>query len=43
MTGYVLEKMGQSQQAIEFYARALKVKPGDELATQLMAGVGLNE
>lgn len=43
MAGYVLEKAGQTQQAIEFYARALQVKPGDELATQLMAGVGVNE
>jgi superkiller protein 3 len=40
MTGYVLEKMGQPQQAIEFYARALKAKPDDELAAELMAGVG---
>jgi hypothetical protein len=43
MTGYVLEKSGQTQQAIELYARALQIRPGDELATELMAGVGLNE
>jgi tetratricopeptide (TPR) repeat protein len=40
MIGYVLEKSGRPQQAIRYYAQALKVKPDDELASRLMASVG---
>jgi Tfp pilus assembly protein PilF len=39
MIGYVLEKTGKPQQAVRYYAAALKIKPGDELATKLMASV----
>jgi tetratricopeptide (TPR) repeat protein len=39
MVGYVLEKSGKPEQAIRYYAEALKLKPGDELATHLMAAV----
>jgi tetratricopeptide (TPR) repeat protein len=39
MIGYVLEKTGKPQQAVKYYSQALKIKPGDELATKLMASV----
>ena len=39
MTGFVLEKMGRSDEAIRFYSLALKVKPNDDLATSLLAKV----
>lgn len=43
MIGYVYEKNGKPQQALKYYSQALKVKPGDELATQLMASVDVSE
>ena len=43
MTGYVLEKTGRRELAVRYYAQALKIKPGDELATKLMASVDLHE
>jgi Flp pilus assembly protein TadD len=39
MTGFVLEKMGRSDEAIRYYSTALKIKPNDELATSLLAKV----
>jgi Flp pilus assembly protein TadD len=39
MIGYVLEKSGKPQQAAQYYGRALKLKPDDELAAKLMASV----
>lgn len=39
MIGYVYEKMGRAEKAMQFYAQALKLKPGDDLASQLLAGV----
>jgi Flp pilus assembly protein TadD len=42
MTGFVLEKMGRSNEAIGFYSQALKIKPNDELATSLLAKVQVN-
>ncbi|MDB5301825.1 MAG: hypothetical protein JWO87_3488, partial [Phycisphaerales bacterium] len=38
-----LEKLGRSGEALQFYSRALKIKPGDEMASQLMAGVDLHD
>lgn len=43
MIGYVLEKMGRSDEAASYYGKALRIKPGDNLASQLMAGVDPNE
>ena len=43
MIGYVLERTGHADQAIEMYGRALRIRPGDDLATKLMAGVNVNE
>jgi tetratricopeptide (TPR) repeat protein len=43
MIGYIYEKTGKAQQAIECYARALKLHPGDELAGRLMASVEMNQ
>jgi tetratricopeptide (TPR) repeat protein len=42
MAGYVFEKAGNSDQAMKYYAQALKLKPNDELASKLMASVDLN-
>jgi len=36
----VLEKTGQTEQATKCYARALQIKPNDEMASQLMANLG---
>ena len=43
MTGYVLEKTGRRELAVRYYSQALKIKPGDELASKLMATVDLHE
>ena len=43
MSGFVLEKMGRSNEAIRFYSEALKIKPNDELATSLLAKVQVTE
>ena len=42
MVGYVHEKMGDGQ-ANDWYEKALRIKPGDDLATRLMAGADLND
>ena len=41
MIGYALQKTGHSDQAIQYYARALRIKPGDDMAHTLMADVDL--
>jgi Flp pilus assembly protein TadD len=43
MVGYVFEKIGRSDAAMKCYAKALKLKPNDEMASQLMAGLNLND
>jgi Tfp pilus assembly protein PilF len=43
MAGYVMERTGKPEQAMHYYAKALKVHPGDELATRLLAGLQLAE
>ena len=43
MIGFALQKSGREDLAIQYYGRALKVRPGDELASQLMAGVNPND
>ena len=43
MVGYIYEKTGKAEQAIQCYARALKLNPGDELARRLMASVELSQ
>lgn len=43
MIGYVLEQTGRQSQAVHYYAQALRLKPDDELAARLMAGVNLEE
>ena len=42
MVGYTYQKAGQTEQAIKCYAQALKIHPGDEFATKLMASVDMN-
>jgi len=42
MVGYTYEKAGQTDAAIKCYAQALRIHPGDELATKLMASVDQN-
>jgi len=39
MSGYVLQKLGRTHEAAEYYKKALQRDPHDELAAQLMAGV----
>jgi hypothetical protein len=39
MIGYVLGKGGKPEQAAQYYGRALKLKPDDELAAKLLASV----
>jgi tetratricopeptide (TPR) repeat protein len=39
MMGYVLEKTGRSDQASPFFAKALRIRPDDELARKLMASL----
>jgi Flp pilus assembly protein TadD len=39
MIGYVMEKTGNGEQAFSYYARALQVKPGDEMAAKLLAAM----
>jgi Flp pilus assembly protein TadD len=43
MIGYTLEKLGRNEQAMKLYERALKLKPQDEMATQLIAGLNSHE
>jgi Flp pilus assembly protein TadD len=43
MVGYALEKMGKPDQAIQYYSKALKLKPNDEMASKFMASINLNE
>jgi tetratricopeptide (TPR) repeat protein len=39
MIGYTLQKMGHTDQAIGYYAKALKIKPNDDMARKLMASL----
>jgi Flp pilus assembly protein TadD len=43
MTGYVLEKSGRSAEAMQCYAAVLRLKPQDELAGRLMAGLNIHD
>lgn len=43
MIGYAYAKMGRQAEALQYYGKALSIRPGDDLATQLMAGVNLND
>ena len=43
MIGYTMEKLGRPGDATQFYSRALKLKPGDALASQLLANIDLHE
>ena len=42
MVGVALEKLGRAAEAFQCYVQALKLKPGDDLATRLMAEVQLD-
>jgi tetratricopeptide (TPR) repeat protein len=35
----VLQKLGRTREAMDYYTKALQRDPHDELATQLMAGI----
>jgi tetratricopeptide (TPR) repeat protein len=39
MIGYVLERQGRPEQAMRYYGHALRLSPGDQLATSLMAAL----
>ena len=43
MIGYVLEKAGRGEEAAQFYGKALRLKPGDDMASRLLAGVDARE
>ena len=43
MIGYVFERLGRKDAAAKCYAKALKMKPSDQMASQLMAGLNLND
>lgn len=43
MVGFVFERLGRNDAAMKCYAKALKLKPNDEMASQLMAGLDLND
>ena len=43
MVGYALQKLGRTNEASQYYAKALKIKPGDEMARKLMASVDMND
>ncbi len=43
MVGLSLQKQGKLQEAAENYRRALKIRPTDEMACRLMAGIDANE
>lgn len=43
MVGLTYEKLGRGEDAIRQYARALKMKPGDDMAARLMASVNLHD
>jgi len=43
MVGYALQKLGRNDEAAKYYAKALKIKPGDEMARKLMASVDVND
>jgi tetratricopeptide (TPR) repeat protein len=39
MVGYTYEKMGRTDLAMSYYGRAMKLRPGDDMARQLMAQI----
>ncbi len=43
MVGLTLQRLGESQQAMNCYARALQLKPNDDLARKLMAAIDFQE
>ena len=43
MIGYVHEKTGKKDLAMEYYGKALQIKPNDQLASRLIAGIDLND
>jgi tetratricopeptide (TPR) repeat protein len=43
MVGYTLQKLGRSDEATQYYAKALRIKPGDEMARKLLASVDTND
>ena len=36
-------QLGRIEEASQYYAKALKIKPGDEMARKLMASVDMND
>ena len=39
MIGYTLAKMGREKEAVRYYSQALRIKPGDDMASELMAQI----
>ena len=42
MIGYTLKQLGRNDEAAKYYAKALKIKPGDDMAKRLMASVPMD-
>ena len=43
MIGYVCEKSGRGEEAAQYYGKALRMKPGDDMASRLLAGLDMRE
>jgi len=43
MIGLTLNRLGKSQEAAAWYQRALKLNPGDDMASQLLARLDVHE
>ncbi|MEO6434770.1 MAG: tetratricopeptide repeat protein [Tepidisphaeraceae bacterium] len=43
MVGYALQQLGRHDEATRYYGKALKMKPGDEMARKLLASVDVME
>jgi len=40
--GYTLQQLGRNDEALKYFAQALKIKPGDEMAARMMASLDAN-
>jgi len=43
MVGYSLQQLGRNDEAVRYYAQALKIKPGDEMAARMMASLDMKD
>ena len=43
MIGHTLARLGRHQQAQQYFTQALKIKPGDEMASKMMASLNMTD